>query len=204
MKEIHGQLYAFSRISSTRRLLISKNRERLLSISPSNRAVFDSLSTSLLAMSLDNYTLPSIPSSDPLHLPAIDAQIRNAGTGIRGGQNRWFDKAVSVVVETNGRAGVMGEHSPVDALIPSIAVEYVLAKPMERTQGAVEKRPEGQGWKALEWKTDEEMDGEIDQAQRRAQKIVGDSDASQLWWNEYGTDWIKKHGMSRIGSWSGR
>jgi carnitine O-acetyltransferase len=90
----------------------------------------------------------------------------------------------------------MGEHSPVDALIPSIAVEYVLAKPLEKVEQQVEERAEGQGWKSLEWKTDEEMDGEIDQAKRRADKIVKDSDASQLWWQEYGTDWIKKHGTS--------
>ena len=90
----------------------------------------------------------------------------------------------------------MGEHSPVDALIPSIAVEYVLAKPVEKVQEKVEVRNEGQGWKSLEWKTDEEMDAEIQQAKERAGKIVRDSDASQLWWQEYGTDWIKKHGMS--------
>ena len=117
---------------------------------------------------------------------------------------------MSVSVETNGRAGVMGEHSPVDALIPSIAVEYVLDKPMPRDEGALEKGKEGKviGWKALEWEVDEEMQGEVEQAQKRAKKIVADSDASQLWWNEYGTDWIKKHGKSclayRVSAWGGK
>ncbi|WVF68399.1 hypothetical protein IAT40_003164 [Kwoniella sp. CBS 6097] len=174
----------------------TKNREHLLLLSPSNRTTLNSISSSLIALSLDPYTLPSIPSSDPLRLPAVDAQVRNTATGISGGSSRWFDKAVSVMVETNGRAGIMGEHSPVDALIPSIVAEYVLAAPVDESQfnssTASTGQANGQGWKREDWVVDEHIRNEIEECKGRNQKLVDDSDASQLWWSEYGADWIKK------------
>jgi carnitine O-acetyltransferase len=118
-----------------------------------------------------------------LREPAVDAQIRNVATGIDGGRNRWFDKAISVTIENTGRGGIMGEHSPVDALIPSIAVEYVLGEPVDEskftsTSSSAAESSSGKGW----------------ECQGRNRKLIEDSDASQLWWGEYGVEWIKKHG----------
>lgn len=140
------------------------------------------------------------PSGDPLRLPAVDAQVRNCATGIDGGRNRWFDKAVSVLVETSGRAGIMGEHSPVDALIPSIVVEYVLDKPVDESQFktstpvVVTTGKGGEGWEKLDWAVDETILQEIEQVKQKNQKLIDDSDASQLWWGEYASEWIKKTG----------
>ncbi|OCF34330.1 carnitine acetyltransferase [Kwoniella heveanensis BCC8398] len=179
----------------------TKNREHLLLLSPTNRSTLNSISSSLIALSLDPYTLPSIPSSDPLRLPAVDAQVRNTATGIHGGRNRWFDKAVSVMVENNGRAGIMGEHSPVDALIPSIVAEYVLAVPVDESQfrssaestSSTASSSHRNGWKREDWVVDEHIQKEIEDCQGRNQKLIDDSDASQLWWSEYGAEWIKKN-----------
>lgn len=135
------------------------------------------------------------PSGDPLRLSAVDAQVRNCATGLEGGRNRWFDKAVSVLVETNGRAGIMGEHSPVDALIPSIVVEYVLDKPIDESQfKSSPPLASGEGWKKLDWAVDETILREIEQVKEKNQKLIDDSDASQLWWGEYASEWIKKTG----------
>ena len=128
----------------------------------------------------------------------MDAQIRNCASGIEGGRNRWFDKAVSIVVETNGRSGIMGEHSPVDALIPSIVVDYVLAKPVNEavlgSRSGNRSTEKADGWARLDWVTDEAMLREIEECRGRNSKLIEDSDASQLWWGEYGAEWIKKHG----------
>jgi hypothetical protein len=40
------------------------------------------------------------------------------------GQNRFFDKSLSIVVTANGNLGVNGEHSPCDALVPAFLVDY--------------------------------------------------------------------------------
>ncbi|WWD20394.1 hypothetical protein CI109_104870 [Kwoniella shandongensis] len=173
-----------------------KNREHLILLSPTNRSTLNSISSSLIVLSLDPYTLPSVPSDDPLRLPAVDAQVRNSASGIEGGRNRWFDKAISLLVETNGRTGLMGEHSPVDALIPSIATEYVLGEPVDESQfsgAAVPSQGEGKGWEKLDWVVDESIRSEIAECKVKNQKLINDSDASPLWWAEYGAEWIKKN-----------
>ena len=110
----------------------TKNREHLLSLSPSdkNRHILDSINHSLFALSLDSHTLPPITSNSTststsptggkgeLVKGHIDAHVSNCASGGEKAGNRWFDKALSIFVETNGRAGMMGEHSPCDALLP--------------------------------------------------------------------------------------
>lgn len=49
-------------------------------------------------------------------------------------QNRWFDKTIQLIVANNGRAGVNGEHSPADAVIPGRIFQYVIEKFANLTQ----------------------------------------------------------------------
>lgn len=175
-----------------------QNRERLVSLSPKNRETLNSLSTSLIAISLDPYTLPSLASDDPLRLSSVDAHLHNAASGIQGGRNRWYDKAISIMLETSGRTSLLGEHSPVDALIPSYVVDHALSTPIQLSE--VTKRDdlpkEGQGWKRLEWVVDDPMLREIETCQDRNKTIIEDSDNSQFWWGEFATEWIKQNGQS--------
>ena len=92
----------------------------------------------------------------------------------------------------------MGEHSPVDALIPSVMVDYVLAEPVNEHAFASSGsgKAETKGWGRLDWMVDDAIKQEVDECQKRNQKLIDDSDASQLWWGEYGAEWIKKSGMS--------
>jgi carnitine O-acetyltransferase len=173
----------------------ARNREYLLSVSSENRAALESISTSLLALCLDPYTLPSLPTEDPLVNPTVDAQLRNGVGGIDGGRNRWYDKGVSIAVETNGRTSFSGEHSPIDALIPAITIEYVNGTPIDLA--AFEGKSGGNGaFSRIDFVVDEQLEQEIKACAKRNQTILDDSDASQLWFGEYGVDWIKKHGKS--------
>lgn len=173
------------------------NRERILLQSPQNRATMNSIDRSLIALSLDTYTIPTLATEDPLRQAPVDSQMRNAQAGINGGRNRWFDKAITVVVENNGRAAVMGEHSPVDALIPSFVVDYALETPVDQSMFPAQPLPApplGEGYKREDFVIDQATEDEIIACTVRNKKIVADSDASTLWWAEYGTDWIKKEG----------
>ncbi|ORY34657.1 Choline/Carnitine o-acyltransferase-domain-containing protein [Naematelia encephala] len=198
LRESHGEVpMRVGLLTGDERDTWTKNRERLIQLSPTNRQTLDALSTSLMCFCLDPYTLPSIPSDDPLRHPAVDAQVRNSATGINGGRNRWFDKPMSVIVETTGRTSFSGEHSPVDALIPSFVIEYVLAKSVDVAAFSDNEQTNeygSKGWERCDWVTDEELLQEIDECQKRNMKLIEDSDASQLWWGEFGVDWIKKHG----------
>ncbi|QRV75282.1 carnitine O-acetyltransferase [Ceratobasidium sp. AG-Ba] len=184
----------------------AKNREYLLTLSDQNRDSFNTIESALFTISLDSYTLPPNaiqPSKPDAHRqPVLDAQVRNTSSGING-LNRWFDKSLTVSVESNSRAGMNGEHSPCDALIPSIIVDYVLAEPIDTAAfaespsklGGVEyvgPSEGGEGWRLLDWVVDKAVEEEIKGAEGRAKAIVEDSDASQLWFSEYAADWMKK------------
>jgi len=174
-----------------------QNREKIIHLSPQNRDNFNSISTSLIALSLDPYTIPGVTDGDPLRSAAVDAQTRNAACGLDGGRNRWLDKAISVMVETHGRTSLLGEHSPVDAIVPSNIVNYAVAEPFDNDQfkNLTTSLPqEGNGWKRLDWVIDDSMKKEIGECQERNKAIIADSDNSNLLWGEFATEWIKKNG----------
>ena len=90
----------------------------------------------------------------------------------------------------------MGEHSPVDALIPSILVDYVVAGPVDESEFKLSGSGDGRkGWERLGWVVDAEIKQETLECQKRNRKLIEDSDASQLWWAEYGAEWIKRNGV---------
>jgi carnitine O-acetyltransferase len=177
---------------------IEQNYQRLVSLDPRNQSTIKSIESSIFGLSLDTYTMPPAPPSlntDPYTRPVVDAHVRNTSSGINGG-NRWFDKALTVMVETNGRAGMMGEHSPCDALIPSIVVDYALGVDVDVSafEAGAKRENDGGGWKRCEFVLDDALRKEIGEAEARAREIVMDSDAQQLWWDRYGAEWIKKSG----------
>lgn len=104
------------------------------------------------------------------------------------------------MVESNSRAGMNGEHSPCDALIPSIIVDWVVAEPLDLAKfdaGEVVWSEEDKklGVERLEWVVDETIRTELKGASERANTLIADSDASQLWFDEYGADWMKANGI---------
>lgn len=185
--------------------LTLQNRQYLLGLDPRNRQTMQSIESSIFALSLDPYTMPPAPSSlsnDPYTRTIIDAHVRNASGGING-RNRWYDKALNVMVETNGRAGMMGEHSPCDALIPSIVVDFALGEDVNVAAFAPEATESTGGWERCDFVVDEALSKEIVAAGERAKEIIEDSDAQQLWWDQYGAEWIKKSGMCSGFCWTG-
>ncbi|KAI0719277.1 acyltransferase ChoActase/COT/CPT [Cerioporus squamosus] len=180
------------------------NYHHLLTLSPSNRTTFDTLTSTVFALSLDHYayTLPPSHQTPDLDLAAHMHNVRS-GHGARPGHNRWYDKPFTLIVEANTRAGVLGEHSPVDALVPSVAADYAIVQgvdddafperigsdmlAMDTGSDAVDTT----GWERLDWVTDERIAKECDEAARRAKEIVDDSDTDELVFTAFGVSWIK-------------
>ena len=88
----------------------------------------------------------------------------------------------------------MGEHSPVDALVPSIVCEYGVVEGVDAGMfaGAMELGEEG--WERLEWVVDDKIEKECQRAEADARALIVDSDDSGLWFTNYGADWIKDVG----------
>lgn len=153
---------------------------------------------SILTLNLGHYTHVTT-DTNPSELKSHLHNIRSGPCA----QNRWFDKGVSIIVENNGRAGMTGEHSPVDALVPSIVADYSLAENIESDTSWKPLEPikehllcSAQHWERLDWSVDKHIQEECGQAERRAHAIIADSDDNLHWFTEFGTDWIKNVGES--------
>lgn len=182
----------------------AKAREHLLS-SQENAASLRDVEDSLFIVCIDssNVGLPQghPPPPHQASPASVDAHARNTSGAARSGHNRWFDKALTVTVEPNGRAGVMGEHSPCDALIPSIVGDFAAAEPapapgtpfpppkVESQSGSTPPT-----WKKLNWIVDETTQASIASAEAKAKGIAKNSDIRMLWFDEFGAEWMKKIG----------
>ncbi|KAI0367761.1 acyltransferase ChoActase/COT/CPT [Pilatotrama ljubarskyi] len=185
------------------------NLAHLLSLSPTNQRTFRIITQTVFALSLDDYTY-NLPASHTTPDPDLAAHLHNvrSGHGARPGHNRWYDKAFTLIVEANTRAGVLGEHSPVDALVPSVIADYAIVQGVdedvfphrlgsERCESGLggEKGEDAMriadGWERLDWVVDSRLEAECEEAAKRAKAIVDDSDNDELVFDAYGVDWIK-------------
>jgi carnitine O-acetyltransferase len=154
------------------------------------------IDSSLFCLSLDattnNVQLHSTHMAiDELTNPHWDDHLHNTAYGERG-HNRWFDKTVTMSVESNGRLGMMGEHSPCDALVPSILGEFCVKEPMEWEEcGPISSSTKSQGWRQLKWETDSHILEECRRVEKESRRLIEDSDDSQLWFDEFGVDWMR-------------
>lgn len=109
---------------------VTQNRERLVSMSESNRRTMSAIEESIMAVSLDHY----MPNADQNWPSDSREEVKSHLHNIRSGpnaRNRWFDKPLTLIVEPNSRAGLTGEHSPCDALLPSVVADFALAQAMD-------------------------------------------------------------------------
>lgn len=173
-------------LSSDNRDTWSSNLSYLLSLSPQNQRTFDFLSQSLLVVSLDAHSHTLTTDG---HLHAIRSTSGNV-------ENRWFDKAFTLIVDPAARAGAMGEHSPCDALVPSIVAEYGIVEGIDEAQFS-DDEPLGE-WARLDWVTDARVQEQCDEAYGRAKSLIENSDDSVMWFSDYGADWIKGVGQSHL------
>ena len=113
-----------------------------------------------------------------------------------------MDKPFSFIVDPLTRAGATGEHSPVDALVPSIVAEYAIVRGVSDDsyasppEAVSDDSPAPGGWRSLEWVTDDRIEQEFEGAKERAKAIITDSDDNVFHFSAYGADWIKAQGQS--------
>ena len=98
----------------------------------------------------------------------------------------------------------MGEHSPCDALVPSIVADYAVVQSIvpeafsqpEPAPFFVDRDLDAGGWERVDWVTDAHIEAECIAAESRAKSLIADSDDSVLWFSDYGVEWITSIGTS--------
>ncbi|KAI9340621.1 acyltransferase ChoActase/COT/CPT [Pilaira anomala] len=147
-----------------------------------NSKSFKAIDDSLFMLSLDDY-------SSPLDLESSSHNIIHS----KNGNNRWADKALQFIVENNGRAGVNGEHSPAEAVVPSHILDYILAKEstiadaMSNNANFNLERPT-----LLRWEVSPSVNQAIETAQKNVIKLISNLDAVLLCYDGYGSNKIKE------------
>lgn len=189
------------------------NLDHLLELHPQNKKSHQAMLHSVMGLSLDHTTYsipPPVPSRNPpphsVHhrSPAqtsLDSHLHTIRATPLNLHNRFYDKAYTLIVDPSTRAGASGEHSFCDALVPSIVAEYSIVQGVEIEEFGEKNANHPQGvdtsepmWERLDWVGDEFIKRESVAAHQRAVKILEDSDDSVLWFDDYGTDWIKAIG----------
>ncbi|KIM26272.1 hypothetical protein M408DRAFT_330655 [Serendipita vermifera MAFF 305830] len=180
----------------------AKNREYLANLSPVNQMNLLEIDSSLFCLSLDGITSrlqeqAAHSQLDELTNPRWDDHLHNTAYGQRG-HNRWFDKTVTMSVESNTRLGMMGEHSPCDALIPSILGDFCVKEPMaiEEFQTSPTQSSSGPGWRQLAWTIDSHIKRECQRVDVQCRQLIEDSDDSQLWFEDFGVDLMRSAKLS--------
>lgn len=98
----------------------------------------------------------------------------------------------------------MGEHSPCDALVPSIVADYAVTQSIVPEAFSLPEPPsflsngdlDVTGWERLDWVTDGRIEAECIAAESHANGLIADSDDSVLWFSDYGVHWIKSIGTA--------
>ncbi|CAO3577102.1 unnamed protein product [Absidia cylindrospora] len=175
-------------------------RNHLLTLDPEgNRNNLSEIETSICILCLDDYS----HGSGPAHW----SKTGFSGAQNRGhGHNRWFDKTISLIIENNGQAAAMGEHSPSDAALVGFMVYSLLfektnclqtgeIKPPWLTDArAPDAPPSSPLMEHLIWTTDSEIDEHLHQAQEAATLLGDESDPYNHHFRGYGSEWIKRIG----------
>ncbi|KAF9456619.1 acyltransferase ChoActase/COT/CPT [Collybia nuda] len=179
----------------------AENLEYLLSLHETNRNSHQAMLTSLMGLSLEHTTYTIAPTLSPSLAPkgisqqALDAHLHTIRANSINVGNRFFDKPFTLIVDPSTHAGATGEHSPCDALVPSIVAEYGIVESVDLAafEGNfdITNKKDSRNWTRLDWIADEKIWKECAAAEERAKYIIKDSDDSVFWFENYGTDWIK-------------
>ncbi|KAG6900798.1 hypothetical protein C0993_000117 [Termitomyces sp. T159_Od127] len=180
------------------------SQQYLLSLHPTNRKMYQTILSSVMALSLDHMTHTVPPAHLQTRSPqgisqeALDSHLHTVRAHSLNVANRFYDKPFTIIVDPSTHAGATGEHAPCDALVPSIVAEYGIVQGIDEAafDDTFDDTDPG-GWQRLDWVADDKIRQECDAAHGRAIKIIEDSDDSVLWFQGYGTDWIK--GIAKFG-----
>jgi carnitine O-acetyltransferase len=188
------QVCSFVRIDFFKPLIPLQNLQHLLDLSPKNQRTHQIICQSLLGLSLDGPS-PTFSLTGQEALTSDLLAIRSTHSNVA---NRIFDKPCTIIVDPSTRAGSSGEHSPCDALVPSMVADFTLADGVDPKFFAASEPepfasavPDQAGWERLDWDVDATIEAECTQALARAKAIIDNSDANIFWFQDYGSDWVK-------------
>ncbi|KAJ1872967.1 hypothetical protein LPJ55_002681 [Coemansia sp. RSA 990] len=152
-------------------------------LEPGNAEALEQVESALFVVCLDTETQGTTTAND-----GIDHMLRAY-------ENRWFDKAIQLIVLGSGRMGVNCEHAPVDALTTGRILMEALSKEAalyKDTAPCADLPPA----EPITWNIDGQVQHLIEAAQKQAHALAADLKVLLGDSRQYGAQWIKKLGVS--------
>ncbi|KAF9183248.1 hypothetical protein BGZ50_004367 [Haplosporangium sp. Z 11] len=166
-------------LTSENRDTWAKARQTLLGLSPLNHVSLSSIDNSLFTICLDDY-------SSGKDIDVSHHNIFHAGNA----HNRWFDKSMQFIFESNGRAGINGEHTPADAVIPGRILDE-LVRNEKHAEPRLPSNIQLASIEPIKFVVNDEIKETIKQAEVNAKKMIDNVDSCLIHFNEYGSNWLK-------------
>lgn len=167
--------------------------EHLLS-NPTNKQSLKIIESAALVLILEDDDF-EFDKNDPSKLDRF-GQLLLHGKG----NDRWYDKSLSLIVSRTGRSGFNVEHSFADAPVVAHYWEYILGYDYVHLGyddfGRCTKGPDVcgtvNGPQRLKWKIDDKLSDTLLDAQRKAIALLSDVDLRLLMHSDYGKGFIKR------------
>jgi carnitine O-acetyltransferase len=158
---------------------------QLISMDAVNHEILQRIEKAMFVVCLDDAT-PQSYDEQAFHIIGGDAN------------NRWFDKVCQLIIFSNGKAGINGEHSPLDATVYVPLLEFVLIKYARQlgtngypddlqTDPSLLPKPQ-----KLQWKISPMISEMLQSAEAEYMKRWKNTDVKLLFCREAGTALLKK------------
>jgi carnitine O-acetyltransferase len=159
-------------------------RAELIAAHPDNTAAFETIETALLNVCLDD-----VAPKD--HLAACNNLLYGSSA------NRWYDKAISLIVTANGAAGINAEHSMIDGMALIGFVDRLHAR--DGAEASTHSRTTSRSvppFAPVAFRLTDDLRSKMRGA-AKAFKIYGETTASMLYaFDAFGANHVKELGLS--------
>jgi carnitine O-acetyltransferase len=160
------------------------SRARLSAVDPANATALDTIETALFCVCLED----AAPADN---LGACD-QLLHGNTA-----NRWFDKAVSLIVFPDGRAGINVEHCGLDGTTILSFVDDLLATTPQEHSASSGARPQGlPAVDPIEFVLDDALRADVAAAGESFAHFAGATASTVLSFDDFGQNQAKRLRMS--------
>lgn len=172
------------RLTSMARAEWAASRQRLLALDPANREALDTVETALFCLCLEDLA----PEDD---LQACE-QLLHGDSG-----NRWFDKAVSLIVFADGSAGINVEHCGLDGTTILYFVDAMLGEPAPVHSERSGATPQGlPAIEPVEFVLDADLRADVLAAGQAFADYAAANATTTVTFEGFGSDRAKQLGMS--------
>lgn len=162
----------------------AQSRKVLLNCDPRNAALLDLVETALVSVCLEDFEPDGVQSACD-HLLAGDSG------------NRWFDKAVSLIVFQDGTAGINVEHCELDGTTILSFVDALLGESPQKQSLASGAQAQGEAQvRPIDFVLDAELTSDIRSAAAAFALYAADTATQALSFADFGADQAKRLRMS--------